>query len=58
MIRLLIGAALGYAAYRIARETLSSIPDDFEPMPEGQREPQRGAVEARAATPGPYSSRP
>lgn len=53
MIRLLIGVALGYAAYRIIQETVASVPADFEPIPEPPREPQRGAVDTRTrASPG------
>ena len=47
MIRLLIAAALGYAAYRIVEETVASIPRDFEPMPDAPR--QTAARASRAA---------
>jgi hypothetical protein len=40
MIRLLIGLALGYVAYRIVRETVSSIPEEFEPIPDPPRKPR------------------
>ena len=56
MIRLLIGAALGYAAYRIVRETVASVPAEFEPMPAPPREPQRGAVDRTSVAPV-YSTR-
>ena len=56
MIRLLIAAALGYAASRIVQETVASVPDEFEPMPEPPREPQRGAVDRPAVEPA-YSTR-
>jgi hypothetical protein len=45
MIRLLIGLALGYAAYKIVQETVSSIPEEFEPIPSPPRKPQPGAME-------------
>ena len=40
MIRLLIAAVLGYAAYRIVEETVASIPREFEPMPDAPRKPR------------------
>jgi hypothetical protein len=40
MIRLVIGLALGYVAYRIVRETVPSIPEEFEPIPDPPRKPQ------------------
>jgi hypothetical protein len=57
MIRLLIGLALGYAAYRIVQETVSSIPDEFEPIPGPPRKPQPSAMEdADRRNPGARSS--
>ena len=48
MIRLLIGLALGYLAYRIVRETVPSIPEEFEPIPDPPRKPQPGAIDLAA----------
>jgi hypothetical protein len=32
MVRLIVIAALGYGAYRIAKQFIRSVPDDFEPV--------------------------
>lgn len=44
MFRLAILGALGFIAYRIGREFVRSVPDDFEPVgvpPAGQRKSPR-----------------
>ncbi|WP_189644314.1 hypothetical protein [Mesorhizobium sp. M9A.F.Ca.ET.002.03.1.2] len=33
MIRLLIAGAAVYVAYRITREIIDEVPDDFDPVP-------------------------
>ncbi|MER8485893.1 hypothetical protein [Mesorhizobium sp. M1322] len=45
MIRLLIAGAAVYVAYRIAREIIDEVPDDFDPLllppPEDDKSLQR-----------------
>jgi hypothetical protein len=33
MIRLLIAGLVAYATYRVAKEAIDAVPDDFDPLP-------------------------
>ena len=33
MIRLLIAGLVAYATYRVAKEVIDAVPDDFDPLP-------------------------
>lgn len=45
MLRLIGVLLVGYVTYRIGREFIESIPDDFEPVPE----PSRGRKSANGS---------
>lgn len=52
MLRLIIAGLLGYATYRVAREFVSSVPDNFEPvgvLPPPRRRAAHPATSKRAA---------
>ncbi len=52
MLRLIGVLLVGYITYRIGREFIESIPDDFEPVPEPSRD-RKSANGARRPSPRP-----
>lgn len=41
MLRTLALLAVGYAAYRMGREFIASVPSDFDPVPAPSAQPKR-----------------